>query len=326
MNYFSIILLIASISKVRNWFFLFFFVFLSSNFILVQHTFIITSQLLIGFNSWHPPLFYVSLCCCLLFFFRAEYTLYLSRIRLLFITSITLLLGGYWGLGNSVWGYFWVNDPIELILLLFVSIMVLTIHTTNNNNLIVHLVLILLCGCILLIFLRFGIFFTRHSFFNTKGLTNTIFLLFLSLLFCDIAVMYLVLFFIFCLFFSHFVYYLLLYLVSLGCATLTNSTGKIACAHLVLFASFILWLKVRLLNLIIFRTQIIATAVNIFLTPQSVYFSNFFFLKNILHKIVLYNSLFFIYSSKLLLRFSYIFVVYKYTIWLIIGLVLWFCF
>lgn len=134
----------------------------------------IPSQLLIGYNNIHPFLFYFSFIFGLMsiIWVRRSYCLKLYNIFLM--ASFALLLGGLWGLGNSVWGFFWVNDQIEVILLLYVLLLLYLLHVYIQKENVLRAIIFLIFLIFSLFFLRWGFSFTRHNFFNLKLLVNII--------------------------------------------------------------------------------------------------------------------------------------------------------
>ncbi len=159
-------------------------------------------QLLIGYNNVHPLLFYgtvvmlytVTTCC--------EAFNKVSTTTIFSVGVCALLLGGYWGLNNTAWGYFWVNDFIELILL---AVCILSLFRLHCRNLVVFKIsgyLYLFYLVFLIIGSRYGLVFTRHSFFDITKLNNVGILYFVSLCRVDyVLVIKLLMFFSTCIIF-----------------------------------------------------------------------------------------------------------------------------
>lgn len=131
---------------------------------------IIPTQLSIGYNVIHPVLFYTSFIAIFSIYFNNIFFFKIKSIW--YISSIALLLGGLWGLGNSVWGFFWVNDRIELILLCYVVVLLVILHSSWHSILYTVLYQTVWCLFLLVLFSRWNFLFTRHSFFNLSNLTN----------------------------------------------------------------------------------------------------------------------------------------------------------
>ena len=127
------------------------------------------STLLIGLNNIHPYVYYLSFLILLFtlnknFFFCSC----VSLKNLNFGLALALLLGMLWGSLNTVWGYFWVNDYIEIILLTFFIFSLLWLHIYNLK---VYKIFFSLISVVVfnIYLLRIGFFSSRHSFFlNTQ--------------------------------------------------------------------------------------------------------------------------------------------------------------
>lgn len=136
--------------------------------------FTIPAQLLVGYNNIHPFLFYFSFVFGILTLTQMRNVYIFNIFNIFFLASVALLLGGLWGLGNSIWGFFWVNDQIEIVLLLYVLILLYLLHVYIQWENIVRSITILICFILVLFFLRWGFTFTRHNFFNVKLLVNIV--------------------------------------------------------------------------------------------------------------------------------------------------------
>jgi hypothetical protein len=157
-------------------FFYFFFInckkiyFIFINFFIFKYTSEkILTGLLMGYNSIHPYFFYYSIMLSLLFFFLFN-SINLNKKFIYYSTWVALALGGYWGFGNTIWGFFWVNDIIEWVLLSLLILFIITIHNYQTNFLKILLISTYMFIVFQLILFRFGFFFTRHSFFDLKNL------------------------------------------------------------------------------------------------------------------------------------------------------------
>ena len=79
------------------------------------------NPLWVGTILCHPPLFYI----CLIFFFNfflnyrfEKYTYFVISIsKHAYLLFLTLVLGSMWSTQSVTWGYIWVNDSIEWLLL-----------------------------------------------------------------------------------------------------------------------------------------------------------------------------------------------------------------
>lgn len=135
----------------------------------------ILNSLIVGFYNIHPILLYLSF-----FFFISKYQ-YINIFFIVlkknqfYVASFTLLLGGYWGAGNSVWGYFWVNDIIEQILLYCVLIFLIKFHIFETKQLNYFNIIIFFSLFFVLFLLRLGFISTRHSFFDTSNIKNILY-------------------------------------------------------------------------------------------------------------------------------------------------------
>lgn len=135
----------------------------------------LVGPLVVGTITVHPLLFYVSLSLTLILTMRRQ-SAYMPNVvpvtstALIYILIITLVLGGYWGFQSTVWGYFWVNDTIEWLLLLVLLYCLIRAHTQLNffqsaNN---FLILVFLLNLIVIVRLNF--LPTRHSFIQNTNL------------------------------------------------------------------------------------------------------------------------------------------------------------
>lgn len=129
-------------------------------------------ELLVGYNNIHPFLLYISYS--FIFFRIAVKELFIiSKWKTILKASVlVLLLGGYWGLNNAVWGFFWVNDLIEWILVSLIVVVLVLIHSKNTNIRLGWLSILLLFLTLVLYLSRYGLVFTRHNFFNIRDTVN----------------------------------------------------------------------------------------------------------------------------------------------------------
>lgn len=132
----------------------------------------LVTTLYIGTLTIHPILFYFSLVILILKFvyyktFSNHLILNLSRNALLYIQVVTLLLGGFWGFQSVIWGYFWVNDTVEWLLLLTIIYLGTYIHKLSSNQTSINKLLYLLLLINIIMLVRLNIFPTRHSFIQS---------------------------------------------------------------------------------------------------------------------------------------------------------------
>ena len=133
------------------------------------HFELINSALLVGYNSIHPPLFYIFLWIILSLSFE-ERSITLKS--LFFLGFIILYWGSLWGVGNAAWGYFWVKDVIELILFIVLVFLVIFLHSPTRIQHFLLLFFIWFSVISILLLLRWGFILTRHSFFSLLEATD----------------------------------------------------------------------------------------------------------------------------------------------------------
>lgn len=292
-------------------FFIFFF-----NFTLIKlKKKIITFSLLVGYNSIHPYLFYYSFLN-IIFYYLALNSWYVNKKISHYISVLALILGGYWGFGSSVWGYFWVNDLIEWNLLVLVFINILSFHVYYNLNFKFLFLNVCLLIAYSIILFRFGFFFTRHSFFDLTKIKN-IFLLYSFMLYVFYWIFYLS-----CLmalkFFFIFIFVILI----------QNSWKKVITSnfynkffHLFIITLTFIWLKHKNMGEVL---------INYFLLKKLLYSVNFYFsfYSSYLFVIVLNHKKFFfllkkytIICFKITKKKIFIFALYSFSLWLFFLLI-----
>lgn len=129
-------------------------------------------QLIVGYNNVHPVLFYLAFLSMFFFVAPFESAHGYKNISISVIASSSLVLGGYWGLNNTAWGFFWVNDFIEWMLLLLTMFSFSLLHskiTKQTLNLYLTVTVMLFFFILLS---RYGLVFTRHSFFDLSKSVN----------------------------------------------------------------------------------------------------------------------------------------------------------
>ena len=118
-----------------------------------------------GLLKIHPLLFYIgviALICALLY---NNHTSFYNN----FLTLLTsLFLGSIWALYQNVWGYYWSNDSIELLLAFYTCVCLFHQHRKFSLRLTSALSLIIY-NTFMLILLRLGYIYTKHNFFDTDA-------------------------------------------------------------------------------------------------------------------------------------------------------------
>lgn len=125
----------------------------------------VSPELLIGYYNTHPYFFYLSLAVFFCKYLGPSSHNYV-KVQHWFWPLLALFLGALWGWGNSVWGFFWVNDTIEMTLLIFVVFVFTTYHSKTSLKSTSSYPQCLLILVIWLWLLRKGFIFSRHSFFS----------------------------------------------------------------------------------------------------------------------------------------------------------------
>lgn len=251
-NFFIIFIIASFFSRLQIkviFFFFTFLLYLFDCFWLVQLT-SIPSQLLVGYNNIHPVFFYFSFV--LSFFYTSSWKMgfFLRLKTILFASSIALLLGGLWGCGNSVWGFFWVNDSIELILFFLTCFLLVVLHSESSKNNALYLFTYLFILVIWIFLLRWGFTFTRHNFFDLRKLVNSSFYSFLFITQGGVLLFFVTTFLIF---FNFFLYFLLIFLFSCFSFNLSFFKNFILLLHLSIFIFFFCWLSYRQNNFLLFN-------------------------------------------------------------------------
>lgn len=140
----------------------------------------------LGTINIHPILFYFCLGLVIAIFFSYNYYLFLLQritlVRLLQLLTVTLSLGGVWGLQSLTWGYVWVGDKIEWLLFFFIIFLSKKLHQTKINTYSKVSGLFLTLFLTDLILIRLNVLTTRHSFLNQYPLAYTLIILLLCLI------------------------------------------------------------------------------------------------------------------------------------------------
>lgn len=159
----------------------------------LMHTYIIkktlVNALFIGTLMIHPLLFYISLIilCFKVLFPKNFYLLgwqVLHFSKLVALLSLTLLLGGFWGFQSTIWGYFWVNDTVEWLLLLAIFYSLWCIHKAVSSVKSWNFLWALFFLLNLILLVRLNLISTRHNFIQNSKLSLVIFFIYVVVLGC----------------------------------------------------------------------------------------------------------------------------------------------
>ena len=142
-------------------YFLFFNLFFCYSSIIIEWP----NTLLIGLNTIHPIVYYSGFYLFINFFLNKYcFYNYFKLTNILVCITSALILGVFWGLVNNLWGYLWVNDLIEILLLVLFFFCLYILHTYKLfykffffSNILIFLLIIYM--------LRLNFFSSRHSFF-----------------------------------------------------------------------------------------------------------------------------------------------------------------
>ena len=213
------------------------------------HLELINPALLVGYNSIHPPLFYIFLWIILSLSFE-ERSITLKF--LFFLGLIILYWGSLWGVGNAAWGYFWVKDVIEFILFIVLVFLIIFFHSPTRIQHFLLLFFIWFVVISILLLLRWGFILTRHSFFSLLEATD--FFKFYFLIFNRFALkaFSIVLFYNPLLTFILFWYFLLFLTLIFSYDTILLK--KYLFFHSLLIVYFISWIKYQPHNYTIYET------------------------------------------------------------------------
>ena len=153
----------------KSFLFLFKFFFLSISFSQVFYVKTLLSSLVIGTILIHPVMFYIFLTVFLSKCYYNGDFIYITysrvtRSSLIVFLTITMVLGGFWATQSNAWGYFWVNDLVEWLLLLIILVSILHTHQWFLSNTQYNFFYLELLILNILVFIRLGFLSTRHSF------------------------------------------------------------------------------------------------------------------------------------------------------------------
>ena len=245
-NYCLISLIFFFFYKVGFDYFILIFLFLS----IAPRTSIVYANLtppalLIGYNAIHPFLFYLAVTLTFINYTHWDFFFLIKKKYPLCFIIVALFLGGLWGSGNSAWGFFWVNDSIELILFCVGVYSVICLHRGRFGKLYLesYITLTLLITWVLL--LRWGFIFTRHSFINSAKVINIFRIFYLFILNNNYLLLpHFILYF--------FSYYILMYILIYKILVFFNSRTRIYLlqnTHIILTVVVLSWVKFSEYNL-----------------------------------------------------------------------------
>lgn len=138
-----------------------------------------------GFFKTHLVIFYIMSLISII-----KQSNYLLQIKLtsslnLLLLVISFSLGAQWALYLFNWGFYWTNDSIEVILILFIILFIHYMHKWPSSVLFTFISSFF--NLFLIITLRSNLIFTKHNFFKQSG-TNMLIYLYMYLLFFLIKV------------------------------------------------------------------------------------------------------------------------------------------
>ena len=142
------------------------------------------SSLIIGTVIIHPLLFYFFFISTIMkYYFQYSFASckpYFSNKFLCIVLSFTLFLGSIWAMQSNTWGYFWVNDAIEWLLLFLIIYILYSTHCVLKVNLSLN-IFGLVCTLIsALIFVRLNFIPTRHNFIVSASTVYIMLLIYFS--------------------------------------------------------------------------------------------------------------------------------------------------
>jgi hypothetical protein len=132
---------------------------------------VLVVNLIAGTIIIHPIGFYTFIVFFFFKFFNYNSYIYLTYLRvrgitLVYALAITLSLGGVWSTQSNTWGYLWVDDLIEWLLLSAIIYTIIHIHFHLSTTIIVNFFVNNLLLINFLIFIRLGFLSTRHNFLS----------------------------------------------------------------------------------------------------------------------------------------------------------------
>jgi len=261
-----------------NYITVYFIVFFNYIFVLKKWSHI-DLNLVYGLVNIHPLFFYLSLFILTInIFCKTNKLFYTKLLTILFISLCAMFFGGFWSTGNSSWGFFWLNDPIELVLLFIILLSLAYIHCSFLfKNYYIFLFLFLIIILYLMIF-RVGFIKTRHNFFNVKVINN-IFLI--NIIFFYFSKIKLNILYLFMLFYTNLIIFTLFFIYTIK-KYFHLYCKKIIVQHILITSLFVVFLKSKENNIsmFFFKTNTFNTHNIFFFFNNYNNFYNFFFFKN----------------------------------------------
>jgi len=164
MNYLTINILFISQYYIKHFNYLLIYKIILLLFKKLLNT-IVIKNFYSGYYKIHPTILYYCVIAYLTVLTQLNFFFKFLVIYILNLLIFTLILGSLWALVDFIWGYYWTNDAIELILLLYVIILIYFIHQINKKKKFFYI-----CSYITIFLnlnlLKFNFFFTKHNFIN----------------------------------------------------------------------------------------------------------------------------------------------------------------
>lgn len=169
--------------------FIFYFIFTLNNRLIIKITIVYSivfklkylnfiNIFIFGFFKVHILLFYIVLVIANFNILKYNYVdLKIKLNNSAYFMSISFFLGSLWSLHLFDWGYYWTNDSIEYVLLLFILFLIISIHKWKKNYYLPNVYVLL--NMFILFMIRFNLIHTRHNFFQQNTLIYFIIKLFL---------------------------------------------------------------------------------------------------------------------------------------------------
>lgn len=278
----------------------------------VLSTFKTSIFLVLGYNSIHPYIFYGSIVLLVFFLLYANNNNNNILINSIFLfSSFGFLLGSFWGWGNSIWGFFWVNDKIEQLFFSILLLLIIRFHVINNSISVYLVIIGVLSICFNLFLVRIGLSLTRHNFFDISTLVN---ISLYTFLWVDLnKIFYIII--------SVLTGKLLLIIILLWLVNCTKTNyliykTKLKLVHILICIFFISWLKFKEANTIYIYIKKINIVVNTIYTLHNI--QTLFFLILMKKKLILFKFfLFSFYFFKILVKTVYFYSFYYYSLMLL---------
>lgn len=127
----------------------------------------------LGFFKTHLLILYTSILLIRLLYTNNFIFCRLKQSYLMYLFLLAFFLGGRWALYLYNWGYYWTNDSIEFLLLIFT---LLLLHKLHKVAIGAHFSCLCLVLCLYsLMALRLNFIFTKHNFFQKNKISYLIF-------------------------------------------------------------------------------------------------------------------------------------------------------